>query len=204
MTQQNLTAAQLLAAYWLHGIDKHNSPEPPKTRLRAFARARSLPVADSVFEEAAEHLEAELLNGDVGLWVVRLCFRGHPYFIWNFMIDAMQMAETDENLQMIAAQLPEFLLAHYGSLIPLFERHARDDQRFRRMLTGVWRHRMSDNVWMRLRAIQAEVPDPLPSMLSLDHGVDHKADTMSPEDRRTDDKGRFKLNADGEWEVPKR
>jgi hypothetical protein len=42
------------------------------------------------------------------------------------------------------------------------ENQARQDPRFLRTLTGVWKHAMSDAVWARVRALQARVPDPLP------------------------------------------
>jgi hypothetical protein len=48
------------------------------------------------------------------------------------------------------------------------ERQAAEDAKFRRLVTGVWRHGMSEAVWARARAIQRTVADPLPEMRPLD------------------------------------
>jgi len=138
-------------------------------------------------------------KGDVDQWVTFITFFAHPNALWNFMLDAVAAAENDDQLEKIAASLAEHILAHYGSTIPRFEAQALRDSRFKRMLTGVWRHRMSDHVWMRLRAIQSDVHAPLSNMIPLEHGVDYMSDSLSQDDRKHDDKGRYILQADGDW-----
>ncbi len=115
------------------------------------------------------------------------------------MLEAVTAADNDDHLEAVAAGLAEHILAHYGSMIPLFEKQARKDRRFKRMLTGVWRNRMSDDVWLRLRTIQSDVPDPLSNMLPLQHGVEYMSDNLSKEDRQKADKGRFVRDSQGIW-----
>ncbi len=115
------------------------------------------------------------------------------------MLNAVAFAETEDHLGRIACGLAEILLAHYGSLMPLFEERARKDPKFARMLTGVWRHRMSDEVWMRLRALQAAVELPLSQMIPLENGIDYMAEHLKPDDRSTPDKGRYSRDAAGNW-----
>ena len=103
-------------------------------------------VSQEVLQEATCHLTGRLSKGDVNKWIVFICFWGHPHTLWDFMLDAVEMAVDDRDLQVIATELAEHILAHYGSMIGHFESRASSDRNFRRMLTGVWRHRMSDEV----------------------------------------------------------
>ncbi len=202
MTDISVTVEQLLAAFWLDSENQEYPPKPPLERLRQFAEERRYAISDADLQEAADHLSGKLAGGEADGWVVFICFWGHPRALWNFMIDAVAMADNDGHLEKIAACLAEHILAHYGSMIPHFEFWAKKDCTFKRMLTGVWRHRMSDDVWMRLRAIQAEVPDPLSNLIALEQGVEYMADTMSAEDRKNDDKTgcRYCRDSDGKWQ----
>lgn len=198
MTEFPITVEELLATYWLDSENHIVAPGRTAETLRRYCEKRGLAASDSILEKAAGHLDG-FGKGDVDQWVVHVCFFAHPHTLWNFMIDALRVAETNGHLQKIAAGLAEHILSSYGSMIPYFEARAREDSRFKRMLTGAWRHRMSDRVWMRLRAIQAEVPEPLSNMIPLENGSDYMSDSLKPGDRETDDKGRFVRDADGKW-----
>lgn len=201
MTDATATVGQLLAAYWLQDDPKTLDERKGIECLRQFADGKRLLVSDAVLQQAVHHLNGGLAKGDVGQWIVLICFWGHPHAIWDFMLDALSVAESDEHLGKIATGLAEHILAHYGSMMPYFEEYARADSRFKRMLTGVWRHRMSDDVWMRLRAMQAEVSDPLSTMIPLEHGVEYMAHSLSREDRVNEDKSRcrYRRDAEGNW-----
>jgi hypothetical protein len=72
-------------------------------------------------------------------------------------------------LQAIAAgPLESFLGRFDGEVIDMVEREATRDEKFRRVLTGVWKHGMSDSTWHRVRAIQRAVAAPLPEMIPID------------------------------------
>lgn len=184
----------LIAAFWLRapGLEAAGT-------FAGFLRGAGLPASQEAADRAARLLGPDDSPDRVALWVVRLCFFGHPEAIWNFMIDAMTVARSDEDLGTIAAELAEHLLAHYGSMIALTERQAARDPAFARMLTGVWRHRMADSVWTRLRAVQAAVPDPLRSMIPLTMGAEETGASLTAGDRTRKNKGLYVLGPDGRW-----
>jgi hypothetical protein len=74
-------------------------------------------------------------------------------------------------LQSIAAGPLEGFLGRFDdAVIERVEAEAARDRKFRRVLSGVWKHGMTDSVWDRVRAIQAIVPDPLPEMRPFGDG----------------------------------
>jgi hypothetical protein len=85
---------------------------------------------------------------------------------WGVILDLIAEAPDDDRvLQDIAAgPLEGFLDRFDAAVIDRVEAEAARDQRFRRVLCGVWKHAMSGPVWARVRALQATVPDPLPEM----------------------------------------
>ncbi|NSY38533.1 DUF6869 domain-containing protein [Leisingera sp. ANG59] len=204
MSSKSLTAEELLAVYWLRSEELNLQDQDTLEKLRSFVRQRKLQVTNQVLENACDYLHSGLSKGDVEQWIVFICFWANPNALWNFTIDAMAAAENDDDLGRIAVGLAEHILAHYGSMMPYFEARASVDPDFKRMLTGVWRHRMSDDVWMRLRALQAEVPNPLGNMIPLEKGVEHMAHSLKPDDRANDDKGRYQRDNTGEWQVARR
>jgi hypothetical protein len=65
-------------------------------------------------------------------------------------------------LTRIAAGPVEGFLGRFDEqVIERIEEQAANDSLFRRVLTGVWKHGMSDAVWDRVQAIQASVQNPL-------------------------------------------
>ncbi len=202
MINSKISHEQLLAIYWLNNDTFHGAFSGFRNRLRAFIASLGLDVPESDFEEVATKLEGRFVNGDPDGWVTLQCFYGHPHTVWNFIIDAVAVAENEDQLARIAAGPAEHLLAYYGSLIPLFEKQAKQDQKFARMLTGVWRHKMCDEVWNRLRKIQTgqQGLDGKPFRVLPE---DWMSDTLSEEDRTTRDKGGFQRTAEGQWEVRK-
>ena len=103
---------------------------------------------------------AELDLGDntsehqVGQWVVSMNFNAPPDLQWHFLLTAVRLAATDSHFGHIAAGPLEHLLGWHGDeYIDLVERQAHSDPKFERMLTGLWRYRMSDDVWTRVQAL---------------------------------------------------
>ena len=94
-------------------------------------------------------------NPDVAQSVVLMNFTAKPEQQWQFILAAVSQA-SDEELEHIAAGPVEHLLSSHGTqYIDLVEQQASSDLRFARMLTGVWRHLMSDAVWARLEVLKA-------------------------------------------------
>lgn len=116
------------------------------------------------------------------------------------MVDTVALAKNDGHLSEIANSLAIHILAHYGSMMPDFEEVASTDQKFKRMLTGVWRHRMSDDVWNRLRIMHSEVSDPLASMIPLENGAEYMSASLTQSDRVNANKGPYFKDEGGDWQ----
>ena len=104
------------------------------------------------------------LSGDdsVGHSVVMMGFMAPPEQQWAFVVAAVSLAETDEQLGHIAAGPAECLLSRHGeACISLVEERASANRAFARMLTGVWKHLMPDEVWQRVQRLQSQVDEPL-------------------------------------------
>jgi hypothetical protein len=98
-------------------------------------------------------------EADVGQSVVMMNFTATPEQQWQFILAAVASA-SDEELGHIAAGPMEHLLGKHGeSYIDEVERRATADPRFARMLSGVWKYRMTDEVWVRVVALKARFPD---------------------------------------------
>lgn len=190
--------------YWLRHEEVSYKTNASDDRLRQLATSMNIKLSDTVFQKASQQIELASSDGDIEMWIVKICFSCHPHFLWNFMLDAVSLAKTDEHLGKIATSFAEHILAYYGSMVDDFEEMASADEKFKRMLTGAWRHGMSDNVWRRLRIIQSEVPNPLTCMIPLENGVEYMTDSLSPEKRTNADKGIYLRDADGDWQKVRR
>jgi hypothetical protein len=75
---------------------------------------------------------------------------------WDFTLAAVAHAQSDEEFASIAAGPLEHILGWHGeTYIRLVEERCRLDQKFGRVLTKVWRYKMSDDVWRRVQEIQS-------------------------------------------------
>ena len=98
----------------------------------------------------------------VGEAVTFMNFTAGPDQQWQFICSAVAQADSDDELGHIAAGPVEHLLGWHGEgFIARVEAQAAGDGKFARMLTGVWKHTMTDEVWARVQAVQARVSDPL-------------------------------------------
>jgi hypothetical protein len=101
-------------------------------------------------------------ESDVSQTVVMMNFTAAPDHQCQFIRAAVAHAESDDELGQIAAGPVEHLLGWHGEkLIAQVEQQAGADPKFARMLTGVWKYMISDEVWARVQAIQVRVLDPL-------------------------------------------
>lgn len=102
-------------------------------------------------------------NAEFGQEVVFMNFSAPPEIQWSFVLAAIDLAESDDELGHIAAGPLEHLLGFHGNdYIDRIEAQADADQKIALTLTGVWQHLTTDDVWARVRKIQARVPNPLP------------------------------------------
>lgn len=94
-------------------------------------------------------------ESDVGLSVVMMNFTAKPEHQWQFILAAVAHA-SEEELDHIAAGPVEHLLGKHGAqYIDQVERHAEADPKFARMLSGVWKYMMTDDVWGRIELLKA-------------------------------------------------
>lgn len=77
-----------------------------------------------------------------------------PHKAWRVILLIWSMDRSTETLQGLSAGLIEDLLSSNGpEMIPLVEAEARRDSSFAKLLGGVWKNKMTDEVWSRLQAV---------------------------------------------------
>lgn len=97
---------------------------------------------------------------DLGLSVTMMNFTARTEHQWQFILAAIAHASDDE-LGHIAAGPVEHLLGWHGEkYIEKVEQRAEGDPKFARMLAGVWKYMMTDEVWARVEALKAKYPAP--------------------------------------------
>lgn len=134
-----------------------------------------MPISDyweqfeqSEWEDFARSWLAEIRSNlpddesEAGQAVVSMNFTARAQLQWQFILTAVSLAESDTELSYIAAGPVEHLLGWHGEdYIGLVEEQAAANPKFARMLTGVWRYRMSEEVWSRVEQLKAQVTEPL-------------------------------------------
>jgi len=77
-----------------------------------------------------------------------------PHKAWRVILLIWSMDQSIETMQCLSAGEIENLLSRNGAeMIPLIEVEARRDPSVARLLGGVWKNRMTDEVWSRLQAV---------------------------------------------------
>jgi hypothetical protein len=76
-----------------------------------------------------------------------------PQKAWRVILLIWSMDQSTETMQSLSAGEIEDLLSRNGTeMIPLVEAEARRDSSFAKLLGGVWKNKMTDEVWSRLQA----------------------------------------------------
>jgi hypothetical protein len=77
-----------------------------------------------------------------------------PHKAWRVILLIWSMDQSIKTIQSLSAGEIENLLARNGiEMIALIETAARRDPSFAKLLGGVWKNRMTDEVWERLQAV---------------------------------------------------
>jgi hypothetical protein len=133
---------------------------PIDDRWEKFAPSDWTAFADAGFAELRE--PASKGESDVGMSVVMMNFTSTSEQQWSFILAAVPLAESDDELGHIAAGPLEHLLGWHGEIYTdLVEQQAADDKKFARTLTGVWQYKMTEDVWSRIQTLQKQVTNPL-------------------------------------------
>jgi hypothetical protein len=97
-----------------------------------------------------------LIVDQVGEAVVGLGFLAPPEFQWIFIEAAVGEAHGEGDFDHIGAGPLEHLLVQNGSeYIDRLEQRCLQDVKFVKAVTGVWRNKITQEVWMRVQAIQS-------------------------------------------------
>lgn len=76
-----------------------------------------------------------------------------PQECWDVVMKVFSETDDEWVLTNLGAGPIESLLArHADKIVPLLESEARKSERFRGVLSNVWKNLMSDEVWQRLQA----------------------------------------------------
>jgi hypothetical protein len=77
-----------------------------------------------------------------------------PHKAWRVILLILSIDQSTKTVQSLSAGEIENLLARNGiEMIALVETEARRDPTFAKLLGGVWKNRMTDEVWSRLQAV---------------------------------------------------
>ncbi|MBI1210387.1 MAG: hypothetical protein GC190_02905 [Alphaproteobacteria bacterium] len=80
-----------------------------------------------------------------------LCY-GYPELAFEFVLAVLAKHISEETFFVLAAGPLEDLLANNGAaIIDRVEVQARLDTRFQELLGGVWRNKMSEDIWQRVQ-----------------------------------------------------
>lgn len=83
--------------------------------------------------------------------------RTDPELCWDLILQTLHTHHSDSVTAILAAGPLEDLLARFGEkFIDRVETQARDDSKFKDLLSGVWRNSMSDEVWTRVEACRGQ------------------------------------------------
>ena len=92
---------------------------------------------------------------DARMRITAMTFMSKPELQWEVILEMVEQASGVDDLGHIAAGPIEGLLGRHGpAWIERIETEARDNAKFARALTGVWKYMMTDEVWERVKAIK--------------------------------------------------
>ena len=125
-------------------------------RRSDLVRAYLAALAENAEDDSTGALEA----------ITALTFTADIEEQWGMILELIaETTDDDSILQSIAAGPLEGFLGRFDeAVIERVEAEAASNFKFCRVLSGVWKHGMTDPVWLRVRTIQATVNDPLPEM----------------------------------------
>lgn len=94
--------------------------------------------------------------------VVLMNFRAPPECQWQFILAALEQATCDKQLGVLAAGPLEHLLGWHGAeFIDRIEAQAASDSTLARTITGMWKYKMTDEIWERVLALKERAPSRL-------------------------------------------
>ena len=87
----------------------------------------------------------------------QICTRD-PELAWELILEIFRASDNERVRGVLAAGPMEDLLANFGAVvIERVEALANSDDSFRALLRGIWKNRMSSDVWQRVQACRGKV-----------------------------------------------
>lgn len=79
--------------------------------------------------------------------------QGNPDLIWQLILEILRRDSSSKIQEVLAAGTLEDLLAKHGNnVIERVEAEAKSNPTFAKLLGGVWKNMMTDDVWSRVQA----------------------------------------------------
>ena len=117
---------------------------------------------DSWLLEIAETEQKSFEQSDK---VTLLKFFARPEHIWHFIELAIDCAMTDHQLGRIAVDLVETMMGKFGDkYFSRLEDSVRTNEKYSRIVTGVAKYTMSDELWNRICNLQLLEESPLETL----------------------------------------
>jgi hypothetical protein len=114
-------------------------------------------LADCWLEYWHAHFSKDLRKQEELAWLSDVEYElryNLPKDYWNLILAIHHKDQSIPIQQVLSAGPVEDLLAKHGeSFIERVEEEARRDPQFAKLLGGVWKNRMTDEVWARLQAV---------------------------------------------------
>lgn len=77
-----------------------------------------------------------------------------PEQVWRLILEILRRNSSNEIQEVLSAGPLEDLLAEYGeTVIEKVEAEAKSNPIFAKLLGGVWKNSISDNIWARVQAV---------------------------------------------------
>jgi uncharacterized protein DUF6869 len=78
----------------------------------------------------------------------------HPEEAWRFVLAVLNKDRSKQILEVLSAgPLEDLLVKHGGTIIDRVEEEARANPMFAKLLGGVWKNSMTDDVWSRVQSV---------------------------------------------------
>ena len=128
MQNKERDALKLLAIFWLW-----NGPAT-KPNLKDFVKQQKIIISQRTVKDATRYLRYWPAGVTADGWTAVFSMWGDPEAIWQYLLEAVSVAESDRHLAKISSGLANPLIKRHPSLKPLFDAQVLADPTFNRML----------------------------------------------------------------------
>jgi len=124
-------ALRLLAIFWLW----NGASEKPN--LKDFVKQQKISISQRTVKDATRYLRYWPAGATANGWTAAFGMWGDPEAIWQYLLEAVGVSETDRHLTKISTHLVKPLIKRHPFLQPRLCAHAATDPQFKRILEHV-------------------------------------------------------------------